>query len=383
MDLKKYKHNFYLLLASILIISSCDKMEDGYMEFAKGGEIIYLGKADSLKTFSGRDRIKVSWLLISDPKITRSVIYWNDKRDSSVVNIQRSSGVDTISVFLENMAEQSYNFEVYNYDNAGNFSVKTEVIGTVYGERYAATLTNRSLESSIYDAEDKSVEIKWFGAATQAEVMDIRYTDVNGVERVIKEFKVANINNPRLPKALPSSTVLPDYKKETTLSYRTGYLPRAGAIDTFYTDFKTVELEFPEEAEAINLALGATVDKSSDISAGRAINIVDNNRETYWQTGSSDRSDLNTWVSLDLGTAKPFNEIGLYWNGGFGLINVYEILYSNDNATWQTAFTKNSPVPQEEVVQFTAVTARYIKLNITLVGSTSNVTLKDMEVYNK
>ena len=141
-------------------------MDDNYKEFVKGGEIVYLGKADSVQTFSGKNRIKVTWLLLSDPKINKSVIYWNEKQDSLVVAIERSSGIDTVSVFLENMAEQTYNFEIYNYDSSGHSSVKQEAIGTVYGDNYASSLTNRSFAEATYKVADKSALINWYGSVT-------------------------------------------------------------------------------------------------------------------------------------------------------------------------------------------------------------------------
>jgi len=235
-----YKIRFFALLILPLLFASCDKMEDRYMEYTKGGEIIYLGKADSVKVFSGRNRIKVSWLLLSDPKITKSVIYWNEKKDSAIVNVQRSKGTDTISVLLGNMLEKSYSFEVYNFDNKGNSSVKTEAIGIVYGDRYASVLTNRVFESTLYKAADKSLEIKWFGASDQVAVVEMKYIDLNGIEKTVKNYKIPNIVNPRIPPALAASTLFPSFKIGTTFKYRTGYIPKAAAIDTFYTDFKLV-----------------------------------------------------------------------------------------------------------------------------------------------
>ncbi|HTN19168.1 MAG TPA: DUF4998 domain-containing protein [Pelobium sp.] len=380
MNLIKYRFSLICIIG-LAIIASCSKMDDNYKEFVKGGEIVYLGKADSVQTFSGKNRIKVTWLLLSDPKINKSVIYWNEKQDSLVVPIERSSGIDTVSVFLENMAEQTYNFEIYNYDSSGHSSVKQEAIGTVYGDNYASSLTNRSFAEATYKVADKSALINWYGAATEAVIVEIVFTDTDGKERTIKESRSVAPVNPINPYTFPVETVLSKYKKGTTFKYRTGYLPKAMAIDTFYTDYKTVELQFPSTAE-INIALSKNVEKSSDSSSGRAANITDGDRSTFWQPLSNDRSDLNIWAVIDLEDSETFDHVGLYWTKANDKIESYDILYSDDNTNWQVAYHKDSPVPSEESVDFPEVTGRYVKLSINLSSST-NVTLGELEVYDK
>lgn len=244
MKLKKYGIFIFLLGVGVLI-SSCDKMEDGYMEFTKGGEKIYLGKADSVNVFSGRNRIKVSWLLLSDPKINKSIIYWNEKADSAIVNVQRTDGVDTISVLLDNMLEQTYNFEIYNYDGAGHSSIKEEAIGTVYGDNYANSIINRSFEKAVYETSSKSVNINWYGGSSEAVEVEIIYTNENGEQKTIKNYLSVLPTNPLNPYTFPTVTNMPQYKKGTTFKYRTGYLPKEKAIDIFYTAYTTVQLVFP------------------------------------------------------------------------------------------------------------------------------------------
>lgn len=380
MNFKKYRP-FAFLMSIAIILSACDKMEDGYMEFTKGGEKIYLGKADSVSTFSGRNRIKVSWLLISDPKINKSVIYWNEKADSAIVDVQRTDGVDTVNIMLNDMKEQTYNFEIYNYDGAGHSSIKEEAIGTVYGDNYASTITNRSFESTMYSPSAKTVDINWYGAATEAVVVEILYTDVNGVQQTVKNYRTVVPINPINPTTFPAVTNLPRYKKGTTFKYRTGYLPKENAIDTFYTAYTTTEVVFPSTAD-INIARDKSVERSSDASSGRATNVVDGDRATFWQPLGSDRSDLNTWVTVDLENSETFDHVGLYWTKVNSSIASYDILYSDDNVNWQVAYHKNNPVPDDELVDFAEVSGRYVKLSINL-ASASNVNLGKLEIFDK
>src|SRR6266699_1325579 len=95
-----------LVIASLL--AACTKLADSYKDFTGNGEIYYPGKADSLKIYPGRNRIMLTWLLVSDPKITKTTLYWHNKADSVVIPIQRSAGVDTIKKMLSPMPEGTY-----------------------------------------------------------------------------------------------------------------------------------------------------------------------------------------------------------------------------------------------------------------------------------
>ena len=57
-------------MAIIVLIHSCASSADDYLKFTEGGAISYTGKIDSLKIFSGRDRIKIEGLIVWDPKVS-------------------------------------------------------------------------------------------------------------------------------------------------------------------------------------------------------------------------------------------------------------------------------------------------------------------------
>ncbi|MBK7097128.1 MAG: DUF4998 domain-containing protein [Sphingobacteriales bacterium] len=151
---------FAMVLACVtLSLISCMK-EDDYKKFTKGGEISYTGKLDSIKVFSGNKRVVIQGLLIADPKVSKCVVYWNNKADSMVVPINRTQNIDTLRVELENMVEGVHNFTIFTYDNLGNVSVPTYVSGRVYGDRYASTLSNRPINSAFTN-ESGLTSIDW------------------------------------------------------------------------------------------------------------------------------------------------------------------------------------------------------------------------------
>src|SRR3546814_15275803 len=63
------------------------------------------GRVDSVETFAGYKRVGLSWLLISDPKITYCKIVWNNGADSIRIPVTRSNGIDTIRTVVDNLAE--------------------------------------------------------------------------------------------------------------------------------------------------------------------------------------------------------------------------------------------------------------------------------------
>jgi hypothetical protein len=236
--MQSFKVIICFFIVAIIAGFSCTKMDNSYKGFLKDGEIIYTGKADSLTAFSGKNRVKLRWLLVSDPKISKCIAFWNNKRDSLVVPVQKSAGADVISVLIDNLPEDVYSFEVYTYDDKGHSSVKSEVTGVSYGDIYESSIFNRSINTISYSSDKKNVIIKWYGIAQQAVVVEVRYTDASG-SQIVKNFK-ALFNAAGAPLGFSNQDILSNYKYGSTFSYRTGFLPTATAIDTFYTDYKDV-----------------------------------------------------------------------------------------------------------------------------------------------
>lgn len=221
--------NYLFIILAACSIMACSKMEDTYKDFIKDGEIVYTGRPDSLKVFPGRNRVKLSWLLISDPKITRCKVFWNDGADVLEVPVQRSAGTDTITVMLSNMPERTYTFEVFTYDNDGHSSIVSDTIGAVYGDVYAGSLFNRPLKTIAFSTD--TARLEWAGASAQSVSVQLNYTDASNIPRTVVV--------PRLD----SKTNLPKFKKGNSFQYRTLYLPEKNAIDTFFTAYESRQVQ--------------------------------------------------------------------------------------------------------------------------------------------
>lgn len=213
------KHIFILTIAALCIITACGKNDLAYKDFAPEGEIVYPGKADSVKVYPGNNRAKLTWLLKTDSRITKCRVYWNQHQDSLEVAVTRTDGVDTISVMLNNMAEGPYSFDVYSYNAKGNASIKANATGDVYGAFYTGNLVNRLFKKAVYSAGKTRIE--WVVADPRSFGLRLRYKDLAGVTQTLQ---------------VPSSeliTNIPANVLNNELEYETLYLPVPNAIDIF------------------------------------------------------------------------------------------------------------------------------------------------------
>lgn len=243
--LRNYKIGVIPALLTILTctVLSCSKVDD-YKKFIKDGEISYTGKIDSLKIWSGKNRVLIKGLFLADPKVTRCKIFWNNKSDSISIQIERKNVVDTLNVFVENIAEGVQNFVIYTYDSFGNKSIPVYKTGRTYGERYQSSLTNRPISSAI-TAENGVTQIDWQGMdrLTGVFATDVSYTNNKSQVMTIR-VPIDSIH-----------TILTDFKQKTAISYHTLFLPDTMSIDTFYSSTTEMTVLKFEKKDITNLYL--------------------------------------------------------------------------------------------------------------------------------
>lgn len=215
------KKQTYVYILFFLFLAACSKMDEYREKFTDGHERLYTGKADSVKVFPGKNRVLLKWLYVADPKVKKAKVFWNNRHDSSSVDVVRTSGVDTVKFMINNLAEGNYNFEIISYDADGNASVTVNKQGVVFGESYQAALLNRLVKK----AETKAgyAEVTWYSGDQETLLTEVKYRNLGG----------ATIIKTVLPGI--DTTKLESYVSGTKFEYRTLYLPDSLAIDTFYT----------------------------------------------------------------------------------------------------------------------------------------------------
>ncbi|MBT1685605.1 DUF4998 domain-containing protein [Dawidia soli] len=209
-----------ILIVAMMVaaVVACTDMDD-YLKYTGGKELIYTGRVDSVHARAGNNRVVITGLLIADPKIVKLKIYWNIRQDSLILDIERSAGVDSLSIPIA-LPEGRYNFELITYDAAGNSSVTVFAGGSSYGVNYQESLINRPLRA-VEVMSDTEVRVRMYTSDETALFTEIRYMGADDVERVVRV------------KGDMDSVALLDYKRSTKFSYQTYYKPEKLAIDTF------------------------------------------------------------------------------------------------------------------------------------------------------
>jgi hypothetical protein len=349
-----------LAICSIILFSSCSDMTE-YEKFIEDGEITYTGKADSLTIYSGKNRVLVEALLIADPKITEARIYWDGDRDSVVVPIDRSEGVDTLRTYINDITEQVHNFKVVTYNRKGDPSVPVFETGTVYGDRYRLSLLNRPVVTNELFADNGTANLQYgeVDRTSGAFESEIKYTTADGDQEIV----TLSVDEPQIQ--------LENYELGTEFETRTLYLPDSTSIDTFYTDYRSVS---PDLVYLRNTGPG--FERTAETSNGRR-GIL-----TYWTT-NNDVKNANGQGGYD-------NRDGglLSFEGGYGLPaipngKIYQtvnlpsgsytfsgkILRQNNNGTKYIAVAEGAELPDVGDVPDASVSHYLIK------GSDSEVSI--------
>src|SRR3546814_16295689 len=89
------------------------------------------------------------------------MVYCNNGRDSVEVPINKTTGIDTVRVMIDNLQERIYTFEIVTYDNDGNKSVPSIGNGESYGDNYQNYRLPRLVMSAQYFATNNTLEILW------------------------------------------------------------------------------------------------------------------------------------------------------------------------------------------------------------------------------
>lgn len=219
------KNNLRLLIsvfALCLFCVECSKMDD-YKQYIPDGETIYPQKADSLKSYPGKNRIMLEWEII-DPKVDFCRVTWYEESELKSVDIPVESnlkfGKKLTDVVINNLAETSYLFTIISYDKHGNKSIPVQIEETSYGEMYENSLVNRIIKSKEY-SPGSGLIIEWYGAEENENNIKLFYTNITNDQ--------TNINISRVE----TTTVIPDFNIEYPFTYATYFKPDSMSIDLF------------------------------------------------------------------------------------------------------------------------------------------------------
>ncbi|HEX6430464.1 MAG TPA: DUF4998 domain-containing protein [Niastella sp.] len=215
-----------LFLAALLItlsLLSCSKWDD-YKKYTAGGEIVYSGKLDSVKAYSGKNRVRITGRLNADPKIKAVKIFWNNNADSLVYDIKRSVSGNVFDQTFP-MPESITTFTVYTYDTDGNKSVAVYVVGKSFGDSYRRKISNRIISNIRYMSNNTTIAWEAVDPSLGAIQTELQYV-INGVTKDLVTPAADNSVFDGLPNT------------NTLIRYRGVFKPDSTAIDTFKVAYK-------------------------------------------------------------------------------------------------------------------------------------------------
>lgn len=216
-----------IFVATFFVMSSCNKMDDIQKVYTDRGEQAYLGKVDSIKYYPGIKKAKLVWQINADPRIERTVIYWNRRQDSIVKQFSRTTpGIQKDSVTLENLPEGSSLVEFININNKGESSLAASATVTVWGAGFADRLRARNLIALDYSYEQSSYNLTLSPTTKGDSVVysEIVYQTNN------------NINTSVRIDTSQTSITLNNFPTGGTFKFRTIFYPPQG-IDTVYGEY--------------------------------------------------------------------------------------------------------------------------------------------------
>ena len=221
----KNRIKWYTVIVMLAIICVYCTEHDDYRKFMPDGENIYLQKPDSLKAFSGKNRILLEWVTI-DPRVSSAKIYYEQSgihRDTTVlIETPQVRNNDTIRVIMANLEEAIHTFRIVAHDDFGNESIEVETSEMSYGQAYERTRINRIVRQAAYTLDDV-LTIDWYDGETTEIGVNLFYTDRDGNEKE------------RFVPRTELFTEVDDFDFDEPLFFNTMYKPVPTTIDTFYS----------------------------------------------------------------------------------------------------------------------------------------------------
>ncbi|MBE7680117.1 glycosyl hydrolase [Paenibacillus sp. P13VS] len=152
-------------------------------------------------------------------------------------------------------------------------------------------------------------------------------------------------------------------------------LKRAMLIFTALTVFLTTQSLPQAKAAPVNLAYNKPVTVSSTESTYFGANATDANGNTRWSSAYSNPQ----YIIVDLGSSQSVASVILRWEAAYA--SQFQIQTSTDNSSWTTVYSNYSANGGNNTINFTPVTARYVKVYCIERATSYGFSLYEFEIY--
>jgi hypothetical protein len=123
---------------------------------------------------------------------------------------------------------------------------------------------------------------------------------------------------------------------------------------------------------ALQKTATASTIQNSSYTADKA---VDGNTTTRWSSNWVD----NQWWQVDLGSSITISTVALNWEGAYA--SSYKIQVSADGTSWTDVATVNIGSAGWKITSFTAVSARYVRMQAVTRATAYGVSFWDAQVF--
>lgn len=130
-----------------------------------------------------------------------------------------------------------------------------------------------------------------------------------------------------------------------------------------------------------NLATNKTVKASAEYGSLPASNLTDDDTASRWST----EKDATQWAYVDLGNTYEMNYFSVIWESDSVYASSFNIYVSDDVNNWGTpvASVSDNASKTSEVTLESAVSGRYVKLEVTKMHGYPSVSASDFKVMLK
>jgi hypothetical protein len=317
---------FLLAGAFAMVLAACSKMDDNYKKYIVPGGLVYPGKPEFPKFYTGNYRAMIVWKRGTDPKISKARIYWNNFTDS--VEIKIAPKQDSVGHVFSGLTESIYTYTIRTFDDADNRSVPVELTGKVFGDRYQASLLNRAISGAAIDGGNRAT-IFWGSADTTngAWATEVRYTHTNG-----------QVVTARFP-AKKDTSYVENMQSGKGFEYRTVFVPDSLSIDTFYTAYSGISPNYFQIDRAQWVATADNYEKTGQLPNGAPGKVLDGKTDTYWHTNHSQSpvTGYPHWLAFDMIRNVKVDRVVLTSRSDYFTADFTDFIIqgSNDGITWQ------------------------------------------------
>jgi hypothetical protein len=362
---KTYLVNLLIVICTVTFMGSCDEMNDKQKSYFEDGEIVYIGKIESLEVFSGDERVKFRYR-VSDPRAKSLTISWSLGKESLEIPISANNPVDSITIGknAKTIAEGTHTFNFVVGGDGEDKSVPVEANAKVYGQKYQSQLSNRPVIGA--EAIGNDVTVNWLEATNVQETgIQVSYTNTSG-EKFTESYESSDV----------SSIVFHDVKLTEPMTYQTFYLPEPTAIDTFATEVQKISVQ-----STVNVVLNKPVAASDVNAATQAGDKAVDGVRTGDRWVSND-SNTEHWIEVDLQGTFFISAFGMWRDLSNAAQQMKQFrLQANVGGEWVDVVSEDNNVVTPYYKEFEGVSTDKVRFYIPAYTN-NRLRLFEIEVYS-